>query len=376
MPESQASQASRESQEPRGAYEVDPLLIETAESLFGDTCSFDAVQAAEADRWAPAVWNAVVESGFSSIGLPESAGGSGGSLADLCEVIRVAGAHCAPIPLAETAMLGGWLLCAAGLPLPAGPLAVAGANPSDSLSVQASGGGVVVSGTASKVRWAQHAERIVVLAEVDGASVVVSIDPTLTTIEPGTNLAGEPTDLVTFDNIAVLPDSVGAVDDPTIFEQLRLRGSLSRTMLIAGALEAMSSLTIEYTNERTQFGKPIGRFQAVQQHLVWGAQDAAIAKITAQRACALAGVCADVTDAKFQIAAARVIANESATTATRWSHQAHGAMGMTQEYALHHLSRRLWAWRHEWARPQEWDLAVGQLVEAAGADGLYPLITS
>ena len=92
-------------------------------------------------------------------------------------------------------------------------------------------------------------------------------------------------------------------------EELRLRGALSRTMLMAGALGAMSQLTVDYTEQRQQFGKPVGRFQAVQQHLVWGAQDAAIAKMTAQVAAARASD--DVLAAGFEIAAARTVAEAS-----------------------------------------------------------------
>ena len=48
----------------------------------------------------------------------------GGTLLDSAEVLRIAGANAAPIPLAETAMLGGWLLAEAGLELPEGPVSV------------------------------------------------------------------------------------------------------------------------------------------------------------------------------------------------------------------------------------------------------------
>ncbi|MDH5289725.1 MAG: acyl-CoA dehydrogenase, partial [Acidimicrobiia bacterium] len=77
----------------------------------------------------------------------------------------------------------------------------------------------------------------------------------------------------------------------------------------------------------------------------------------------------------FQIASARTIAEGCASSATRWAHQAHGAMGMTQEYALHHLSRRLWSWRQEWAAPNEWAMRVGRMAEAGGTDNLFGLIT-
>ncbi|MDG2112086.1 MAG: acyl-CoA dehydrogenase, partial [Actinomycetota bacterium] len=53
-----------------------------------------------------------------------------------------------------------------------------------------------------------------------------------------------------------------------------------------------------------------------------------------------------------------------------------GAMGMTQEYELHHSSRRLWSWRKEYGPDAEWSSWLGRVAVAQGADGLYPLVTS
>jgi acyl-CoA dehydrogenase len=51
-------------------------------------------------------------------------------------------------------------------------------------------------------------------------------------------------------------------------------------------------------------------------------------------------------------------------------------MGMTQEYSLHHLTRRMWAWTREYGTgPQSAD-EVGEIVATTGADGLWPLIAS
>lgn len=357
------------------AFAVDELLVDSAEHLFRSTCDFDTVQAAEAAGWAPTVWDAVAGAGFAWIGLPESAGGSGGSLLDAAEVLRIAGAHAAPIPLAETAVLGGWLLAVAGLALPEGPVSVVPCVDGDTLSASTTAGGaVVLNGVAQRVPWAARADLIAAVLPVDDADVVVAVDPADVEIEPATNVAGEPRPTVRCDRVTVPAERVAVVEDATVPDQLRLRGALSRTMLMAGALESMSRLTVDYTEQRQQFGRPVARFQAVQQHLVWGAQDAAIAKMGAQVA---AGRATDgVLGARFEIASARTIAQDCASTATRWAHQAHGAMGMTQEYALHHLSRRLWAWRHEYASPGEWPIAVGQLAEQAGPEGLYPLIAS
>ncbi len=354
---------------------VDQLLIDSAERLFADTCTFDAVQAAEAAGWAPEVWQAVSEAGFAWIGLSAESGGSGGSLADACEVLRIAGSKAAPVPLAETGILGGWLLGESGLTIPDGPVSVLPGFAGDSVAATAGDdGSVSLSGTGHRIPWVRQAERLAMLLPIDGTSTVLSVPTAGLAVTPAGNVAGEPRDTVDFDGVKVVAGDVAAAPDHVTPENFRLRGALSRAMMMAGALEAMSALTVEYTEQRQQFGRPVARFQAVQQHLVWGAQDAVLAKMAATVAAREAT--RGLADAAFEIAAAKTLADECASTATRWAHQAHGAMGMTQEYALHHLSRRLWAWRHEYSTPGEWPAAVGAKAQAAGADGLYPLIAS
>ncbi|MEM7340764.1 MAG: acyl-CoA dehydrogenase family protein [Actinomycetota bacterium] len=359
---------------PEMDFSVDPLLIDSVTRLLSDTCTFDAVQAAEEAGWAPEIWQSVAEAGYPWIGLPVEAGGSGGTLRDAVEVIRLAGAHAAPIPLAETMLTGGWLLTEAGLELPDGPVTVVPGTSADTLEGRLDGADLVINGDAHRVPWAGQADRIAVLIPVRGAQMVASVLPGEVVIASMANVAGEPRPTVHVRDVRIPIDRVAPVDHPRVGDQLRLRGALGRTAAMAGALEAMSRLTVDYTDQRHQFGRPVSRFQAVQQHLVWGAQDAALASMAATVAAAHAEV--DVLGAGFQIAAARAVTEEVASTATRWAHQAHGAMGMTQEYALHHLSRRLWSWRHEFATPGEWRSAVGRMAEAAGPDGLYPLIAS
>jgi acyl-CoA dehydrogenase len=337
---------------------ADPLLVETATRLFADTCTHEAIEAAEVDGWAEGVWEPLAESGFALVGIEEEAGGSGGDLEDLAEVLRQAGAHAAPVPVAEQG-LAAWLVVLAGLPLPEGVLTVVPGSPADALSLSATG----LSGTAHLVPWARRADHVVAL--VDGFVAVAPADRLA--IVPRANLAGEPRDTVTFDDVAA-QTATSTVDAA----HLRRRGALTRALLMAGALDRMSRLTVEYTNERQQFGRPVARFQAVQQHLVWAAQDAAIANMAAQ----VAAREASRGPAPFEIAAAKLIANQCATTATRACHQAHGAMGMTREYGLHHLSRRLWAWRAEYGSEHEWSTWLGRAAADVGPDQLYPLITA
>jgi acyl-CoA dehydrogenase len=102
------------------------------------------------------------------------------------------------------------------------------------------------------------------------------------------------------------------------------------------------------------------------------AQHAALVTMAAE----VATAAAERGPATFEIAAAKVLAGQAAAAATRAAHQAHGAMGMTQEYPLQHLSRRMWAWRHEYGDETSWATRLGRASASARADALYPSITA
>jgi acyl-CoA dehydrogenase len=315
----------------------DWLLIDGARRLLGDTCTYEAVQAAEADGWSSVVWDAVAGAGYSSLSeLP---------LVETLAVVTVAGEHAAPVPLAEAA-LAGWLV---GEPV-LGPVSVA---PAGELRLEHGR----ISGTAVRVPWGHAVERVV--AVVDRQAVVVPV-ASAARVERRTNLAGEPCDTLVFERAAPQDVRPAACD-------LRERGALTRTALIAGALTAIARLSVAYAHERRQFGRPIAAFQAVQQHLVAIAQEASLVGAAAEGAARVPG--------SLEIAAAKAVASRAALTATRAAHQVHGAMGMTQEYRLHHFSRRLWAWRNEYGDEQYWAARLGRAVAAAGADKLYPAVT-
>jgi acyl-CoA dehydrogenase len=258
-----------------------------------------------------------------------------------------------PDRAAEIALLGEWLLAQAGLGGEAGEVTVAPGTGRD--SVVARDG--QVSGTAHRVPWARDAARVAVL--VDGRAIVV--DRAAITIQPHVNLAGDARDTVVFDG-AVARSGPGV--DP---DELFMRGALTRIALMAGALYRVYEIAVRYAGERRQFGRSIGSFQAVQQHLVTIAQQAA-----------LAGAAADATARRpggFEIAAGKLLANRAALTAGRAAHQVLGARGTTREHPLGALTCRLWAWRSEYGDEHHWSTRLGAAVARAGADSLYPAIT-
>ena len=195
-------------------------------------------------------------------------------------------------------------------------------------------------------------------------------------VEQHVNLAGEPRDTVYFDGAAPLASAPAGTGISVA--TLGRRGALTRIALMAGAASRIRDITVRYTGERSQFGKPIGRFPGVQQHVVSITQQAAMLEMAADLVTAAAAADPGLTGqaAAFQVAAAKSVAADAATTATAAAHQAHGAMGATQEYPLHSFTRRLWAWTREYGTGAQSADELGAIVSAAGADALWPAIAS
>jgi acyl-CoA dehydrogenase len=358
---------------------TDSLLTDAVGEIFTAVCTDDALRAAERDGFAPQAWAAVAEGGLPWISVPESAGGEGGDLGDALAVLRLAGHHGLPLPLAETGVLAGWLLAASGLRVARVPTTVA-SGPDLAWSAG------TVRGLARHVAWGRAAEHVVVLAPAAGDDaaagaaasglVVAAFAVADLRVERHVNVAGEPRDTLFFDGAAPL---ASAPAGPGVSaETLRRRGALTRVVLMAGAAGRIRDITVRYTSERYQFGKPIGRFPGVQQHVVHVAQQAAMLEMAADLVCAAAAADPALAGqaATFQVSAAKSIAADAATIATAAAHQAHGAMGMTQEYPLHNLTRRLWAWAREYGAGAQSADELGALVASAGTDALWPAIAS
>lgn len=344
-------------------------ITEAVTTILQDLSTPENVRRTEEQGWNPEVWSVLAETGFTGISVPEEAGGSGGDIADACAVVKELGRFAAAVPVAETGLLAGWALAASRLPLPEAPATVGVGARGDTVELVRRDGGWRVDGRLHRVPWAQQAGRVVVLARAEGADQVVSLRTADLEILPGRNLAGESRDTVVLDG--AVPEHVAPAGAGVDAEQLRLRGALARAVATAGALARVTDLTVHYTSTRHQFGRPVNRFQAVQRHLVRIAERSVSAGIAAETACLNADPAPDI----FDVAAAKIVAGESASLAAAASHQAHGAIGMTKEYELGQLSRRLWTWRDEFGGEAYWSRLLGRHLARAGADELWPRIT-
>jgi acyl-CoA dehydrogenase len=346
-------------------------LTDSAEHLFANEATAAVLRDADAGHWPTSLWDKVTAAGCTAALLPEEAGGFGITVPEAMALLRVSAGHAAPIPLAET-MLAGRLLAGAGLALPEGPLTLAPVRRSEGFELSpAPGGGWRLSGTASRIPWARHAAGVAVLAEGQNGAFFVCLPAGRFETKAGSNLAGEPRDMMTVDT-AIAPDAVAPAPANFGADQWCAAGAVLRTNQIAGAIAAALALTIGYVQTRVQFGRPIGKFQAIQQNLaIFAGQSAAAIAAAEMAAEALAAGLNPVV-----VGAAKARAGEAASIAAAIAHQAHGAMGFTQEYKLHHLTRRLWSWRDEFGNDAEWQRVVGHAAFNAGADGLWPMITA
>jgi acyl-CoA dehydrogenase len=347
--------------------ETRDLVREAAERLFEKHCSAETMRRADGGEFPQALWRALSDAGYASALVPESAGGAGLEMSDALSLLVSAGRHAVPAPLAET-MLAGWLLSAAGLPMPDVPLTVAPVREGERLYARRDGARWRIEGTATRVPWGRQCGAIAVLAESDGNSVVALVAATDAAGNDGHNLAGERRDDLVFSGAQSRQAGVAPVSG----DALRALGAVMRSAQMAGALQSVLETTVQYARERVQFGRPIGRFQAVQQNLAVLAGQTAAATAAAE-----AGIEAAARDLDSPaVAAAKIRAGEAAGIGAAIAHQMHGAIGFTQEHRLHYWTRRLWSWRDEFGNEAYWARRLGGAVAAAGADRLWHGITA
>jgi acyl-CoA dehydrogenase len=351
------------------------MLLESMNRLFEDKCTKQTIDRSESGTFAHDLWQTVAETGVPLAALPESAGGADAEWSDLYAVLRVAGRFSAPIPLAET-MLAGWVAASAGLDLSDGPMTVGPVRGADRLSLTRDGNGWRLSGKASRIPYAAHVARTVLIADSPDGEMAVALEGIGgAQIEPGKNIAGESRDTLTFTNIRLSVDAVGALGQGVSRGALYRRGALARATMMSGALEKAMDLAVGYAQERVQFGRPISKFQAVQQNLAILAGQTAAAVAAANIGIEALGKTTHERET-FLIAIAKTRVGEAATLACEIAHQVHGAIGFTKEYALQHSTRRLWSWREEFGSDPEWAARVGSYACANGADSLWDMLTA
>jgi acyl-CoA dehydrogenase len=347
---------------------TDTIIVDTASRIFADLCEPNTINAAEEGTWPAALWDALEESGLPLTWVPDTLGGAGAEIIDGFAVMRVAGRAAAPVPLAET-LLAGWLLAQGGIAAPAGAMTLAPVHEDGNLTIDRDGR---LRGRSRHVPHARSARHIAVLAKQNGAALAALVEAKGLGITPGSGLAGEPQDTVSFDGARPLATGRVELDCAAL---VRL-GAAARAQQMAGALEHILDLSVQQALDRVQFGRQIAKFQAVQHNLAALAGEVAAAGAAADAAAeaiARYGIASDA--ALTDVAVAKVRVGEAAGAGAAIAHQVHGAMGFTYEHSLHQATRRLWTWREEFGNEALWAGRLGHMVATQGADRLWPFVT-
>jgi acyl-CoA dehydrogenase len=351
----------------------DSLVAETARRIFRDVCDPQALNRAVDDSWVAPAWRALEEAGLPLAWVPEALGGADAGLADGFAVLREAGRAAVPLPLAET-LLAGWLLAEAGIPAPKGAISCGPTRKGDKVLLAANG---TLRGQLRAVPQARHASHLAILAEQEqGGLAVALVEAAAAQIADGTSLADDALNAVRLDGVRPLAVETALSDlDP---HALMLMGGTARAMQMAGALEAILDIAVAYANERVAFGKPIGKFQAVQQSLARLAGEVAAAIAASGSAADTMAEAEAFDDAGvfLEVASAKIRVGEAAGEGAAIAHQVLGAIGFTREHILHRFTRRLWAWRDDFGNESQWAAKLGELVAAKGADALWPMLAA
>ncbi|MCY1279039.1 Crotonobetainyl-CoA dehydrogenase [compost metagenome] len=351
--------------------ELQSMIADSVERLFAEQVGAELLERFDAGQPVDELWQLVAEQGLPGALVAEAAGGSGATWLEASPVLRAIGHWQAPLALGET-MLAAALLDKAGLDVPEGPLTLIQAGRLGDLRLDAQG---QLNGRVINVPWARNCRWAVV---ADGERLaLVELRQDGITVEAGSNFAGESRDSLTFS--AARSEAVGNLRLSGVAEPVWLLGALIRACMLVGALEAALAKAVAYANERVQFGKPIGKQQALQQYLAQmaGATGAArMAVEVALRSASEVFASGEGDSLAFDVAVAKVCAGEAATLACSVAHQVFGAIGFTHEHSLHFATRRLWSWRDEFGSDAQWARVLGQAAIAAGSAGFWTGLTA
>ncbi len=141
---------------------------------------------------------------------------------------------------------------------------------------------------------------------------------------------------------------------------------------MGGALQRVLEMTLQYANERQQFGRALGKFQAIQHQLAQMAEHCLAAHMAAQIGCASAPDSSTEAPAfmpnRLNAGIAKARASEAAVVVADLAHSIHGAIGFTEVFDLQLFTRRLHAWRQTAGAESYWHREIGAAL-VHGHDG-------
>ena len=312
------------------------------------------------------IWTGLAELGVIGALFGEDQGGFGGAGFDIAVVFEELGRAGVVEPFMDTGVLGGGMIADLGtadqLAYVEGiiggtvQLGFAHGEPSSrydltrvATTAKTAGETIILNGRKAVVVNAENADLLVVSAresgavdDADGISLfLVPKDARGLMIQGYALLAGGRAAEVSFDDV-ILPASarLGAAGKAAPAIEARIATAcVAQCAETLGAMETACALTRDYLGTRTQFGRPIGTFQALAHRmadLLIEMEQARSAVINA------AGHLADARDSRERhVSAAKNLMGRAGRLVAEDAIQMHGGIAMTQEYELAHIAKRI-----------------------------------
>ncbi len=314
------------------------MFAEAIDDILKDQCTPAVVRAVQAGESPAALWDAIASAGFLELLSAEADGGAGLSLAELFPVLRSFGHYTVPVPVAQTIVARA--LVGSQLVLPAGMVTLA-----QTFQRQASGAircALTPYGMLADFVLTRDGDGLLLLpcasAKCVGTGVQHCLTATLTWPD---------------DRSATRVEHGGAM--------LPVFAAALHAALLSGAMNRVFEMTLQYCNDRVQFGKSLGKFQAVQHQLSVMAEHTAAASMAAEAA--FQGT--ENAPSLLAAAMAKSRTSEAAVLVASVAHALHGAIGVTEEYDLQLLTRCLHEWRTAHGSEAYWNTVIGQQVLAS-----------
>jgi alkylation response protein AidB-like acyl-CoA dehydrogenase len=278
------------------------MLRDTVAALVDKHASSAAVRAAmdSARGYDESLWSMLCEQvGVAALVVPEECGGAGGELADAAAVLEELGRALVPTPLLGTTLA---------------ELALLAADQPDAEALEQLAAGAAIGAVVFDRDYVVNGDIADTVVAVDGARLVRWTDVTAEaaiTVDPTRRLAR-----VTAGSTEPIGTDPGLADTAAILLAAEQVGAAARCL----------ELTVAYTKERVQFGRPIGSFQALKHRM-------ADLYVAVQSARAVVG---DAIAAPTPTAAAlaRLAASEAFTTVAGEAIQLHGGIAITWEHDI------------------------------------------
>ncbi|MGV0836831.1 acyl-CoA dehydrogenase family protein [Mycolicibacterium thermoresistibile] len=274
------------------------------------------------------LWQTLVEVGLAHLTVSEERGGSGASWPEAAALIRALARHGCTLDVAESDLVAGWLLEQAGAPAAQAVRCALIADIEELRTPTADEESIAITGLIERVA----------LVGRDGQGYYVSDVPVA-------ELHAED-----HERHRLTDEAVGTA---------RTRRALARAVRISATLEAITEQAIDYAQTREQFGRPIGRQQAVQRMIAIAAGETALAR-AATDAAVLAATDSDTPESQVaaMVAVARSCCGHAVDPVVRHAHQVIGAIGTTREHPLHVFTSAALTLRSEDVATRDWDAAV------------------